>query len=393
VTDDKLSPDAPGHPASGPIPLLVCLSKRWGGVDVRVLQVARALQARGHPYAVAVLAESPLHMAMEADGLAVHPIRRGRADPRIVADLCRLIRQTGATAIDAHNMQSQYWSALAAMRARVPVRVATVHSIYREEHPRAGRRQLHEYALHACRMAGFDFLTVSATVSDYLRKLGIADDRITLSWNGIERLDTPPPRLDLHEMTGWPADAVVLGAIGRLEPVKGLSFLVEALAGMVAAGDTRTHLLLVGTGREDARLRQQVRDSGLDARAHFAGFRKDVDSILASIDLFCLPSLSEGLPFSVLEAMRQGVPVLASRLDGPAALFRHGETIHFVPPGDVTALRCALEMLVSDPALRRRIGDAGRRFTVEHLSIDRVIADTLAAYGARRKGVDKHKPG
>lgn len=393
MTDPIPGLDSVRHAASGPTPLLVCLSKRWGGVDVRILQVARALQARGHSYGVAVLAGSALHQAMDAEKLVAFPIQRGRADPRIVLDLCKLISKIGATAIDAHNMQSQYWSALAAMRAHVPVRVATVHSIYRMDQPQAGRRQLHEYALQACRIAGFDFLTVSATVSDYLHKIGIPDDRITLSWNGIEQLDTPPPPLDLRTMSGWPADAVVLSAIGRLEPVKGLTFLVEALAGLVTAGDRRSHLLVVGTGREETRLRQLVRETELDARVHFAGFRKDVDSILAGVDLFCLPSLSEGLPFSVLEAMRQGIPVLASRLDGPAALFRHDETIHFVPPGDVAALRSALELLVGDPALRRRIGEAGRRFTSERLSIDRMIAETLAAYRGHMARTAPHKPG
>ncbi|MDP4032961.1 MAG: glycosyltransferase family 4 protein [Pseudorhodobacter sp.] len=349
-------------------------------MDVRILQTARALQQRKIRYLVAVLEGAALHGALQAEGLAVHAIARGRADPRIVADLCKLVRQIGATVIDAHNMQSQYWGALAALACRVPGRVATVHSVYRDTHPKAGRRHLHEYALHTCSLAGFRFLTVSTTVTAYLRSLGIPPSRIAFSWNGIAPLREAPPPYDLHAETGWPQDAVILGVIGRLEPVKGLNILLDALHGLVAAGDRHAHLLIAGTGRDEARLKQQASALGLNGRVHFAGFRQDVTAILTRIDLFCLPSLSEGLPYSLLEAARQGVPVLSSRLDGPAALFHHNETIWFVPPNDIAALQEALHLLVTNPAHRRRIGEAARRFAAEQLSIERMIDETLAAY-------------
>jgi len=371
---------APVDRSALPVPLLVCLSRQFGGVDVRILDTARGLKQREISYLVAVLEGSPLHVALKAEGLAVHAIARGRADPRIVVDLCKLVRRIGATVIDAHNMQSQYWGALAALACRVPCRVATVHSVYRDTHPKAGRRHLHEFALYTCRLAGFRFLTVSTTVTEYLRRLGIPSNRIELSWNAISSLPEAPRSYDLIADTGWPRDAIILGTIGRLEPVKGLDILIDALSGLVAGGDKLTHLLIVGTGRMENQLKQQVSMLGLNKRVHFAGFRQDVTSILTQIDLFCLPSLSEGLPYSLLEASRQGVPTLSSKLDGLTALFHHDETIYFVPASDNAALEKALKLLVSDAALRCRIGEAARNFAAQKLSISRMIDETLTAY-------------
>nr|WP_068112718.1 glycosyltransferase family 4 protein [Tropicimonas marinistellae] len=361
--------------------LLVCLAIRHGGVDVRIIQTARALAQLGIPYRVAVIEGAPLHASLRDLGLAVAPIGRRRSDPRIVFDLMRLAREFGLSVIDAHNTQSQFWSGLVAVAARIPARIATVHSVYREEYASAIRCRMHESALRLCARSGFRFVCVSSNVQRYLIEvLGIPQENTVLSRNGLERLEALPVPADLRAEAGWAPDAFLIAMIGRLYPRKGHRFLLEALRELAANGDTRPHLFIAGTGGEEGPLRDMVARYNLTDRVHFAGFRQDVTSILAAADLLCLPSTSEGLPYVVLEAARQGVPVLASRLEGTDDTFVDGETILFTPARDVEALGHALARAIDDPAMLRRIGSAAHAMFEEKLGAKRAIDETLAAY-------------
>jgi glycosyltransferase involved in cell wall biosynthesis len=204
--------------------------------------------------------------------------------------------------------------------------------------------------------------------------------RLLLSRNGMEDLAEPPAPIDLPSETGWPADAVVLAIIGRLDPRKGHRFLLAALAALVRDGERRARLLIVGTGREEAAIRDQVRALQLEDYVHFTGFRSDVLSILTAVDVLCLPSTSEGLPYSVLEAARQSVPTLASKLEGTDDIFVDGETILFTRIGDAEDIRDKLRFLLNNPDRRRLIGAAARRMFLKDLTVDRMLGETLEIY-------------
>jgi glycosyltransferase involved in cell wall biosynthesis len=334
-------------------------------------------------YRVAALAGSQLHLDLEREGYSVVAIARGRADPRIAFDLLRIARSFTANVVDAHNMQSQYWAALASLGWHFPSRVATVHSVYREEHPGLGRRELREGALWLCRLRGFRFLAVSTRVQAYLANtIRARRDRIILSWNGIERPSKAPPPLDLRAETGWRENAFVLGVVGRLEKVKGHNVLLDALHLLADDGEHHLRLLIVGSGRDEASLKARVNDLALGDCVHFTGFRRDISAILAGLDLLCVPSHSEGLPFIVLEAAQQGLPVLASELDGLSDLFDDDQTIFFSPPGDPAALAGRLRDLIADPQRRMRVGLAAKTLVETDLSTTAMIEETLRAYQA-----------
>lgn len=374
--------DNPSSNAAGlPPVLIVCLSIRHGGVDVRVRQTALALAGAGVPYSVAVIAGSTLQHELARAGVQTSPIDRRRGDPRIVGDLCHIARRMGAGILDAHNTQSQYWGAVAALRLGIPGRVASTHSVYRDDHPGFWRVQFHEGAIRLCRAAGFHFMAVSRSVESYLRdKMKAPPNRLTLSRNGMEVLAQVPAAADLTAEAGWPADAVVLGMIGRLDPRKGHRFVFEALRDLVAGGERRARLFVAGTGRDEADLRAMVADYGLQDFVHFAGFRSDVPALLGRVDLLLLPSLSEGLPYSVLEAARQGVPTLSSRLEGTEDMFRDGETIFFVPVGDVAAIRQRLQELLEAPGRMRQVGQAAQRMVEQDMRVDAMVQETFAIY-------------
>jgi glycosyltransferase involved in cell wall biosynthesis len=361
--------------------VIVCLAIRHGGVDVRIVQTAQKLRQEGCAFVVVVIEGTGLHHTLRDLNLPVVALPRARLDPRVVLDLVRTIRRMKAGLIDAHNGQSQFWAALAALATGILGRVATVHSVYREDHASSLRQGIHETALRLCKSLGFKFLTVSSNVQRYMVKaFGVDPSRLLLSRNGMEDLNEPPPPFDLEAETGWPADSVVLAIIGRLDPRKGHRFLLAALAAMVRTNDLRARLLIVGTGREELAIRNQVHELQLQDYVHFTGFRTDVLSILTRVDVLCLPSTSEGLPYSVIEAARQSVPTLASRLEGTDDIFVDGQTILFTRIGDADDIREKLTFLLDNPDTRRAIGAASRQMFLNDLSVERMLGETLEIY-------------
>ena len=363
-----------------PAVLLVCITTVFGGAEVRVMQTARALAGSSLRYAVAVLPESPLHKALVAEGLTVEPMGAHRADPFIALGLVRTARRISATCIDSHNMQSQYWASLAAGAMPSLKRIITVHSVYRECNPRAPKRQIHEGSLRLGRLFGSEFIAVSETVAADLKRLGIPQDRITISENGVETLSSEPDPAPLFETLGWGPEAFVISIIGRLEPVKGHTFLLKALAGLVKEGEERVRILVAGDGNSEPLLKAEAASIGIAERVHFAGFREDIPNLLARTDLLCMPSLTEGMPYTALEAGRQSVPLLLSKVGGPSQVFVEEETAMFAPPADANAFKVAISRLLGDPNLRARLGAAAKELVTTRFSVDRMNDETFAVY-------------
>lgn len=363
-----------------PVVLLVCLTTVFGGAEVRVMQTARALSSHGLSYRVAVLPDSPLHNSLVAEGLQAEPMGNGRADPLILPALVRVARRIGATCIDSHNMQSQYWASFAATVTPSMRRIMTVHSVYRECYPQPPKLQIHEGALRLGRWLGGEFIAVSETVAADLTRIGVPPSRITVSENGVELLRSEPAPSDIFETLKWGPQDFVIAIVGRLEPVKGHGYLFDAVARLANEGGPRVRILVVGDGRDRHALEAKVKGLGIEDQVHFTGFRQDVPTLFARTDLLCMPSLTEGLPYTALEAARQSVPLLLSKVGGPAQIFTEGETAAFVPAADPEALKTAIATLFAAPAHRAKLGAAAHELVAKRFSVDRMIGEVLEIY-------------
>jgi glycosyltransferase involved in cell wall biosynthesis len=157
-----------------------------------------------------------------------------------------------------------------------------------------------------------------------------------------------------------------LAFVGRLVPRKGANVLIEALARVRERG-VPAELAIVGDGPERQALEALVADRGLGAAVRFHGALDEtsVASVLRQSSVLVVPSLSEGLPVVIMEAMGSGLPVVASAVDGIPELVRDGETGTLVPPADLERLADAILALLADPASARRMGDAGRRLVTD----------------------------
>lgn len=188
--------------------------------------------------------------------------------------------------------------------------------------------------------------------------------------NAVILEDLPVEPADVHALTGWPSDSIVIGLFGRLVAWKGADVLLRA-ARHVQEGNPRVRFLLVGGtlyGHEPAHnqyLQNRARQLGLADSVHFAGHREDALPLMSGCEAICHCSL-EPEPFGmvVLEAMALGKPVVATRSGGPEEIIEHGRTGMLVEPGNDRALAAAIVAIVGDPARRRELGDAAR-LTVE----------------------------
>lgn len=362
---------------SGPV-LIVDLSKNFGGVDVRVIDVASSLHGL-RPYGVAVLDGSLIHQRLAALSLNVLPIDVSRGDPRMLLALLREIRQGHYMVVDAHNPQSQFWGLMAAFIARVPGRISSVHTAYSVT-PGGFKGWLYSLVLRLNRLWGCTYMTVSESIASYLNSLGVKQADIALIYNGVH-VSAGPVRngQSLRHELGWDDTAYVVTVVGRLERQKGHDFLLDALPEVIKQ-HPQVRVLIVGDGRLREPLEQQAEALGVSDYVAFTGFREDIHTILAISDAFCLPSRAEGLPFALLEASTHQLPLILSDVDGMGEWFTHQQTAYLFPPGDVNALADGLQWLVSHPAEAASMGQRAHEFVQMRLNPDTMISETLALY-------------
>jgi glycosyltransferase involved in cell wall biosynthesis len=275
--------------------------------------------------------------------------------------LVGLIRAKGADLVHSHEFTMAVYGAAAAAIARVP-HVMTMHG--NQKMTAAWRRRA---ALRlAFRYGGTAAAVSRATKLQLDRDLGLDHRVIRVAHNGVplRQGDPLPVR---HEFSLRP-DELVLLAVGNLEPRKGHAILLRALARLVRGGLQRPWRLLIAGGRggpEAEGLHAFIREHDMASRVHVLTHRVDVPDLQAAADVFVMPSLWEGLPLALLEAMVAGRAVIASDTSGiPEAVTNEVEGL-LVPPADEEALSRALERVLTDGALCAALGRAaaerGRR--------------------------------
>jgi glycosyltransferase involved in cell wall biosynthesis len=175
---------------------------------------------------------------------------------------------------------------------------------------------------------------------------------------------------------------LLIVAVGNLYPVKGHAGLIDAVTGLAARATDLPpwRLAIAGRGAEEARLRQMTAERRLDGRVQLLGFREDAADVIAAADVFALPSLSEGLPLALAEAMFAGKAIVASSVGGIPEIVNDGVEALLTPSGDAAALASRLESVLRDGALRARLGDAARRRAEERLSVERMTDEYERIY-------------
>ncbi|HYR97175.1 MAG TPA: glycosyltransferase [Candidatus Binatus sp.] len=346
--------------------------RAWGGGEVQVAGLVRALVAGGHRPAVAADPVGPLARVAAELGVPVAPLRvANHFDLRAGVALRRLARD-----YDVVHFHTARAHALAPMCRGFGARLVVTR---RMDYVPAGGpyvRFLYNHAVDAV-------IAISAGVRDALLRVGVRPERIRVVPSGIDAdaLVAPPPaRAAVRREWGIGEEQIAVVVVGALERRKGHAVLLDAAARLAPAA-IGLRYVFCGEGREAAAIARTA--APLDGMVRMAGFRADVPACLAAADIVALPSLHEGLGVAALEAMAAGRPVVASRVGGLAEVLEHEATGLLVPPGDPGALATALARLAGDPALRTRLGAAGRERVRVRFTVARMAEGTLACYEDR----------
>ena len=293
--------------------------------------------------------------ALGVPHLLIPEMPLGRKGAQRVPAMARMLRRERPAVFHAHltsPMGAKYPLA-AAVAARVRAVVATVHLIPPFAIDRSNRLQLRLLA----RLVGA-YIAVSQDIA-----AGLADDlrwprgKIDVIYNAVDssRFGQPAPPALRAGLAGGGDGPVVL-TCARLHEQKGHTYLLHAAAEL-----PRVMFAFAGEGPARAGLEAEAARIGVAERVRFLGHRDDIPELLAASDLVAIPSLYEGSPIAVLEAMAAERAIVGSAVGGMGELIEDGETGILVPPRDVAALAAGLRRLLEDPARRRAMGDRGRR--------------------------------
>lgn len=275
-------------------------------------------------------------------------------------------------------------SALAARLAGVPVVLGTLHVLPDVDVERQRRRWVHRQLARR----GVNALDQAIAVSDaardaWMRYSGLSASRIVTIHNGInpQGFQRRRPAAAARAELGLPiADgSIVIGTVARLSRVKGLEYLIEAAARLRTQG-LNIRVLIAGDGELLGELREQADRIGAASCVHFVGHQADVPAVLEALDIFAIPSLSEALPYAVMEAMAMELPVVGSDVGGVPEIVAADQTGLLVPARDSEALAVALRRLVDSADLRERMGRAGRQRIIDHFDERRMAEQTLGVY-------------
>lgn len=291
---------------------------------------------------------------------------------RTVLGLSRLIRDGGYDLVLTNSAKADVYGSMAGRLARRPV-VWRLHDIASSD----AFSRLNLFLFRASASLCADrVLAISEVVRDALAGLGVDEGKIRVVHNGIaleeERADAD--RGGVRSAWGIPPDAPLAGMVGRLVDWKGPDRFIAAAAA-VAEEVPGSRFMLVGDAIFGERsyvddLKAMAGKAGLADRVVFTGFREDVADIIASMDLLVHASvLPEPFGLVIIEAMLQGVPVVATRGGGVGEIVEDGVTGVLVPPGDARAIAAAMAGLLADPARSRRMGEAGRRAVKERFDL------------------------
>lgn len=374
--------------------LLLNTQMAAGGAQKAMLTLARGLKEAGHAVTVVTMYDIgsyvPLFQAqygleiidlqMKGDNGRHHPITTIFATLRGLYRLYRLMRQTRPDVVQTFTHYSNIIGPPIAWLARVPLRVSSQRNLL------YGRPQ---WLLTSDRLvANAFFVHKMSTVSDETRQFcigqGIQAAKLHTIYSGIDANRyyctlTPEQKQQLRQNLGIGQTNPIILTVARLFPQKGHRYLLEA-APTIREAIPDAHFLLVGEGDLQATLTQQINSAGLESYVHLLGVRQDIPQLLAISQLFILPSLYEGLPNALLEALAAGVPVVATDLGGCREIIADGQNGMLVPAGNAAMLAQAAINVLQDPGLADSLQRAGRQRVIEDFSIDKSVTAYISLY-------------
>ena len=382
-----LNPEGWAEPVEAPLICHVVYRFAVGGLENGVVNLINHLPSDRWRHAVVSLTDiDPTFAArIRTPGVALHALHKPPGQGfRQWPALARLFRQLRPTIVHTRN--------LAALEAQLPAWWAGVPGRVHGEHGRDaedpdGISRKHQWMRRAYRPFVQHTIALGRELADYsLNRIGIPPGRLHTIYNGVDTERFHPAASGRQPLAGSPFNDPALwlvGTVGRMQTVKAQPVLARAFALALQQQPTlrtRLRLVLVGDGPLRAECESVLRQAGVAELVWFAGERGDVPDVMRGLDCFVLPSLAEGISNTILEAMSSGLPVIATKVGANEELVVPGSTGGLVRPGDADAIASSMIEYCSDPALARRLGQAGQRRAIELFSLESMVRSYETVY-------------
>ena len=352
-----------------------------GGTERLVVDMSIAFSAEFDMLVVCLDEPGTWAADVRARGIPVECVwREPGFDASLPGKLARLFRRQGTQIVHAHQCTPWFYAALSRLIESRPRLLLEEHGRFYPEADSPKRRFVNR---HIVKKLTHRFVAVSADVRQRLERYeGLDASRIEVVYNGVsaEAPLSPEARATARQELGFAPDAVVVGTVGRFDPIKNLPMLVESLA-RVSKTTPSLRGLLVGAGPVFADISGRIVERGLAERVHLTGFRSDARRLVQCMDLFVLASFSEGTSMALLEAMAAGVPVAVTNVGGNPEIVTGGETGWVVTSDAVDELTAAISEAAGNPQRRQEFAARGRQRFLEKFAFDRMIENYRQRYG------------
>lgn len=340
-----------------------------GGAENVLINLASGLKKRGHQSVAVLRKRGWLYDELvknEIETVVLH--EEGTFDFTFLFKLLALIKKKKISHIHAHEFLMSLYGTAGGLLAARPV-ITTFH----------GKNYYWEKARRRIIMRWVSRFSSMVAVSNDLRaflgeKVGIRVQRVQTIYNGVDvnKYKKVTSSADEKHNLRLRENDTVVGTVGNLYVVKGQTYLLKAIP-IVLRRRPNTVFLFAGRGDQEGALKSEAKSLGIEDNVRFLGFRSDVPRLLGAMDIFILPSLSECLPLSVLEAMIMGVPSIVTDVGGNREIIDDAQTGYIVPPANPEALSEKILLLLNDRERAKRMGEKAREAIAAHFSLPAMI--------------------
>lgn len=370
-----------------------------GGLENGLVNLINHLPDEKYRHAIICLTESSgFAERIRREDVEIYELHKCEGkDPGLYLYMWKLLRKIKPAIVHTRNLSALEGSVIATL-AGVPVRIHGEHG--RDIYDLHGKHKRYQQLRRCCAPFIHRFIALSRDLEGWLAdEVRINPKKIIQLYNGVETEYFHSAGVEKRQRYSMPAgfadsSCMVIGTVGRLEPVKDQLTLARAFIELwqkESAWQDRLRLVLLGDGSLRPRIETLLNEAGLRQQVWLAGRRDDVAEILRELDIFVLPSLGEGISNTILEAMASGLPVVATNVGGNPELVEEGVTGRLVPLNEPVAMADALRAYLKNPEMGQCHGQAGRQRVDEFFSLTTMMKRYQAVYDAllMAKGLEK----
>lgn len=350
-----------------------------GGAELQALTLANCLEGPACHFTLCAREDGPTRARVGGAETVVVP-KGGTLDPAHLSALVRVIRRNRVQLIHSHLFGNDLYGFLASCLTGCQI----IHTIHGWDSFRSCRRRV-AYRLMAMRAARV--VAVSELLeAEFRRRIGIRKDKLLVIHNGIdvEGYKDLGDRQALRRGLGLPPGGPLVGMVGNIKPVKGIDVLLESVPAILSRHPSATFLIVGGTypGYEPYRasLDEIIERLGIRGQVVLVGVSEAIPQILATLDVYVVPSRSEGLSLALLEAMASGLPVVATAVGGTPGVVQDGVSGLLVPPESPSDLALAICRVLDQPVLAHQLRQAARKWVADRHHNREMAVRYLALY-------------